>query len=123
MGNQVTVGIACAHGHLELNTYKPVIIHAVLQSIALLADAGESFARHMVDQLEPNLPRIGENLAKSLMLATALNPHIGYDRAVQVAKLALHEDLTLREAALRLGACTGEEFDAWVRPAEMLRPR
>jgi fumarate hydratase class II len=87
MGNQVTVGIACAHGHLELNTYKPVIIHAVLQSIALLADAGESFARHMVDQLEPNLPRIGENLAKSLMLATALNPHIGYDRAVQVAKL------------------------------------
>ena len=123
MGNQVTVGIACAHGHLELNTYKPVIIHAVLQSIALLADAGESFARHMVDQLEPNLARIGENLAKSLMLATALNPHIGYDRAVQVAKFALHEDLTLREAALRLGACTGEEFDAWVRPAEMLRPR
>jgi fumarate hydratase class II len=123
MGNQTTVTIAAAHGHLELNTYKPVIIHAVLQSIALLADAAEGFARHMVDKLEPNLPRIAENLAKSLMLATALNPHLGYDRAVQLAKLALHENLTLRDAALRLGACTAEEFDAWVRPETMLRPR
>ena len=122
MGNQVTVTIGASQGHLELNTYKPVIIHAVLQSALLLAEAAESFARNMVDKLAPNLPRIADNLAKSLMLATALNPRIGYDRAVAVAKLALHEDLTLREAALRLGAVTAEEFDAWVRPEAMLKP-
>ncbi|MCW8084466.1 class II fumarate hydratase [Sabulicella glaciei] len=122
MGNQVAVTVGAAHGHLELNTYKPLIIQAVLQSITLLADASESFARHMVDQLEPNLPRIAENLAKSLMLATALNPHVGYDKAVKVAKLALHEDLTLREAAIRLGVTSGAEFDAWVRPETMIRP-
>jgi fumarate hydratase, class II len=123
MGNQVTVSIGASSGHLELNTFKPVIIQAVLQSTLLLADAAESFSRHMVEKLAPNLPRIAENLAKSLMLATALNPHIGYDRAVAVAKLALHEDLTLREAALRLNAVTPEEFDAWVRPDAMLGPR
>jgi len=122
MGNQVTVSIGASSGHLELNTFKPVIIHAVLQSCLLLADAAESFARNMVEKLQPNLPRIAENLAKSLMLATALNPHIGYDQAVAVAKLALHENLTLREAALRLNAVTAEEFDAWVRPEAMLRP-
>lgn len=123
MGNQVTVTIGASSGHLELNTFKPVIIHAVLQSAQLLADAAESFSRNMVEKLAPNLPRIAENLAKSLMLATALNPHIGYDRAVAVAKLALHEDLTLRDAALRLEAVTAEEFDAWVRPEAMLAPQ
>ena len=122
MGNQVTVTIGASGGHLELNTYKPVIIQAVLQSALLLADAAESFARHMVDKLAPNLPRLAENLAKSLMLATALNPHIGYDAAVAVAKLALHEDLTLREAALRLGAVSARDFDDWVQPDAMLGP-
>ena len=123
MGNQVTVSIGAASGHLELNTFKPVIIQAVLQSALLLADASESFARNMVEKLAPNLPRIAEHLAKSLMLATALNPHIGYDRAVEVAKFALHQDVTLREAALRLNAVTPEEFDAWVRPEAMLHPK
>jgi len=122
MGNQVTVSIGASSGHLELNTFKPVIIQCVLQSALLLADAAESFSRNMVEKLAPNLPRIAENLAKSLMLATALNPHIGYDRAVAVAKLALREDLTLREAALRLNAVSAEEFDAWVRPEAMLHP-
>ncbi|TCI00105.1 class II fumarate hydratase [Roseococcus sp. SYP-B2431] len=122
MGNQVTVTVGASQGHLELNVYKPVIINAVLQSASLLADAAESFARNMVDKLEPNLGRIADNLAKSLMLATALNPHIGYDRAVAIAKLALHEDLTLRQAALRLGAVTAEDFDRWVKPEAMLKP-
>lgn len=121
MGNQTTVTIGASQGHLELNTFKPVIIQAVLQSATLLADACVSFARHMVDKLEPNHARLAENLAKSLMLATALNPHIGYDRAVSIAKLALREDLTLRDAAAREGV-SGEHFDAWVRPEAMLKP-
>ncbi|MCU0888103.1 MAG: class II fumarate hydratase [Rubritepida sp.] len=121
MGNQTTVALACAQGHLELNTFKPVIIQAVLQSARLLGDAAAGFARHMVDRLAPNRARVAENLAKSLMLATALNPHIGYDRAVRVAKRALAEDLTLREAARREGVAEAD-FDAWVRPEAMLRP-
>jgi fumarate hydratase class II len=122
MGNTTTVTVAGAQGHLELNVFKPVIIHAVLQSAGLLADAAESFAEHMVAKLSPNLPRIAENLAKSLMLVTALNPHIGYDRAVQIGKLALAEGLTLRDAAARLGFVSPEDFDRWVRPEEMLGP-
>jgi fumarate hydratase class II len=122
MGNTTTVTVAGAQGHLELNVFKPVIIHAVLQSAGLLADAAESFAEHMVAKLAPNLPRIAENLAKSLMLVTALNPHIGYDRAVRIGKLALAEGLTLRDAAARLGFVTPEDFDRWVRPEEMLGP-
>jgi len=122
MGNTTTVTVAGAQGHLELNVFKPVIIHAVLQSAGLLADAAESFAEHMVAKLSPNLPRIAENLAKSLMLVTALNPHIGYDRAVRIGKLALAEGLTLRDAAARLGFVSPEDFDRWVRPEEMLGP-
>ncbi|HYF07848.1 MAG TPA: class II fumarate hydratase [Acetobacteraceae bacterium] len=122
MGNHVTVTIAGSQGHLELNVFKPVIIQCVLESATLLGDAARSFAEHMVDKLEPNLPRIADNLAKSLMLVTALNPHIGYDRAVQIAKLALAEDLTLKEAATRLGHVTPEDFDRWVVPEAMLRP-
>jgi fumarate hydratase class II len=109
MGNTTTVTVAGAQGHLELNVFKPVIIHAVLQSAGLLADAAESFAEHMVAKLSPNLPRIAENLAKSLMLVTALNPHIGYDRAVRIGKLALAEGLTLRDAAARLGFVPARE--------------
>ena len=121
MGNTMTVTVAGAAGHLELNVFKPVIIHAVLQSATLLADAADSFAAHMVDALEPNRPRIAENLAKSLMLVTALNPRIGYDRAVAIGKKALAEDLTLRDAAAALGVAP-EDFDRWVRPEDMTGP-
>jgi fumarate hydratase class II len=122
MGNNVTVTIAGAQGHLELNVFKPVIIQAVLQSAGLLADAAESFAEHMVLLLQPNRERIAENLGKSLMLVTALNPRIGYDKAVAIGKMALAENLTLREAAVRLGFVTPEDFDRWVRPADMVVP-
>lgn len=122
MGNHVAVTFAGAQGHLELNVFKPLIIQCVLESAELLADATRSFAEHMVAKLEPNLPRIAENLAKSLMLVTALNPHIGYDRAVGIAKLALAENLTLKEAAIRLGHVTAEEFDRWVVPDAMISP-
>src|SRR5690606_32749197 len=120
MGNHVTVTIAGAQGHLELNVFKPVIIQAVLQSARLIGDAARSFAANMVAKLEPNLPRIADNLAKSLMLVTALNPRIGYDKAVAIAKLALKEDVTLKEAAARLGHVAPEDFDRWVRPEEMV---
>jgi fumarate hydratase class II len=122
MGNTTTVSFAGAQGHLQLNVYKPVIIQAVLQSAGLLADGAESFAHHMIDLLEPNQPRIAENLARSLMLVTALNPHIGYDKAVRIGKLALAENLALRDAAARLGFVTPEEFDRWVRPEAMIHP-
>jgi fumarate hydratase class II len=122
MGNHATVTIAGAQGHLELNVFKPVIIQAVLQSARLIGDATRSFAANMVEKLEPNLPRIADNLAKSLMLVTALNPRIGYDKAVQIAKLALKDDITLKEAAARLGHVAPEDFDRWVRPEEMVRP-
>ena len=122
MGNHTTITVAGAQGHLELNVFKPVIIQTTLQSITLLADAMESFAEHMVAKLAPNLPRIAENLGKSLMLVTALNPHIGYDKAVKIGKLALAEGLTLKDAAMRLGYLTADEFDRWVRPDQMLGP-
>ncbi|WP_458093393.1 class II fumarate hydratase [Roseomonas sp. WA12] len=122
MGNTTTVTVAGAQGHLELNVFKPVIIQAVLQSATLLGDCAESFAVNMVDKLEPNRERIAENLAKSLMLVTVLNPRIGYDKAVQIGKVALAENLTLRDAAERLGYVTPEDFDRWVRPGEMTRP-
>ncbi len=122
MGNQTTVTVAGAQGHLELNVFKPVIIQAVLQSARLLGDAARSFAANMVDKLEPNRPKIADNLAKSLMLVTALNPVIGYDKAVQIAKLALAEDLTLKQAAARLGHVSETDFDRLVRPEAMIRP-
>jgi fumarate hydratase class II len=122
MGNHVAITIGAAQSHLELNVFKPLIIHNTLQSATLLADAASSFARNMVDLLQPNLDRIADNLARSLMLVTALNPHIGYDKAVQIGKLALSENLTLRDAASRLGFVSPEEFDRWVAPADMTRP-
>ncbi|MBC7801946.1 MAG: class II fumarate hydratase, partial [Gemmatimonadaceae bacterium] len=122
MGNHVAVTIGAAQSFLELNVFKPLIIRNVLESVALLADAAESFAVNMVDKLEPNRARIAEQVAKSLMLVTALNPHIGYDRAVAIGKLALHEDLTLRDAAIRLGFVSGADFDRWVVPADMVGP-
>ncbi|MBR0682181.1 class II fumarate hydratase [Roseomonas eburnea] len=122
MGNHTTVTFAGSQGHLELNVFKPVIIQAVLESTTLLGDAARSFATHMVAKLEPNRARIADQVAKSLMLVTALNPRIGYDKAVQIAKLALAEDLTLKDAAARLGHVAPEDFDRWVRPEDMLRP-
>lgn len=121
MGNHVAVTIGAAQSFLELNVFKPLIIANVLQSLRLLGDAAVSFAHNMVDLLEPDRARIAENLARSLMLVTALNPHIGYDRAVQIAKKALAENLTLRDAAEQLGFVTPVDFDRWVKPQDMVR--
>jgi fumarate hydratase class II len=122
MGNHVTITIAAAQSFLELNVFKPVIVFNVLQSCRLLADAAESFAANMVDKLEPNREHIAENLAKSLMLVTALNPRIGYDKAVKIGKTALAENITLKDAAAKLGFVRPEDFDRWVVPAAMTTP-
>jgi fumarate hydratase, class II len=123
MGNHVTITVAGSQGHLELNVFKPVIIHNLLQSIRLLADASRSFADRCVAGLEANLARIDELLHRSLMLVTALSPHIGYDKAAEVAKKAHREQLSLKEAALALGYVSAAEFDRWVQPQDMLEPR
>ena len=122
MGNHVAITIGAAQSFLELNVFKPLIIHNVLQSARLLADSAVSFAANMVDHLAPNRARIGDNLARSLMLVTALNQRIGYDKAVSIARLALAENITLRDAASRLGLVAPEDFDRWVRPEDMVRP-
>jgi len=122
MGNNVAVTVGAAQGHLELNVFKPLIIHNVLQSARLLADAAESFAANMVEKLEPNRAMIEKHLANSLMLVTALNPHIGYDKAVAIAKKALSEHITLKEAAAQLGHVSPEDFERWVDPRAMLKP-
>jgi fumarate hydratase class II len=101
---------------------KPVIVYNVLQSIRLLADAVGSFEQHCLRGLEPDRAVLAENVAKSLMLVTALTPHIGYDEAARIAKKAHAENLSLRDAALALGSVTPEQFDAWVRPERMLAP-
>merc|ERR1712176_1509234 len=120
MGNHEAVTVAGASGHMELNAFKPVIIANVLKSIRLLADSANSFAKHCVDGLEVNHKRIKEHLDRSLMLVTALNPHIGYEKAAKVAKMALAEEKTLKEKAMELGFLTSEEFDLWVDPNKML---
>jgi fumarate hydratase class II len=122
MGNDVTVGIAGSNGHFELNVFKPVIIHNLLESVKLLTDACHSFDEHCVRGLEPNRAVIARHLNDSLMLVTALNQSIGYDNAAKVAKLAHHEGTTLKEAALKLGLITAEEFDRVVRPEKMVSP-
>jgi fumarate hydratase class II len=119
-GNDVAVNIGAASGHLELNVYKPLIIHAFLQSARLLADGMRSFEEHCVRGIAPNEARIRELLERSLMLVTALAPHIGYDRAAAIAKKAHKEGSTLREAALALGYVKAEDFDRWVRPEDMV---
>ncbi len=123
MGNHVAVTIAGMSGHFELNVFKPVIILNVLQSAALLGDASASFAERCVEGIEADRARIEELMQQSLMLVTALNPHIGYDNAAKVAKKALAEGTTLKEAAVALGLASAEEFDRWVRPEDMLGPR
>ena len=119
MGNDVAIGIGGASGHLELNVYKPMLIHAFLQSARLLADGCRSFEEHCVRGIEPDAGRIGELLERSLMLVTALSPHIGYDRAAEIAKKAHREGSTLRAAALALGYVSAADFDRWVRPETM----
>jgi len=122
-GNHVTITFAGASGHFELNVFKPVLIFNLLQSVRLLADAADSFRENCVLGIEANRPRIADLLERSLMLVTALNPHIGYDAAAKIAKKAHAEGTTLKQAAVALGLLTAEQFDAWVRPDEMLAPR
>ena len=119
---RTTVGIAGSQGNFELNVYKPLIVHAVLESARLLADACDSFREKCVEGLELDLERVDELMRRSLMLVTALNPHIGYDKAAKAAKKAHAEGTTLREAVVGLGYLSGEDFDRLVDPREMLGP-
>ena len=120
LGNDVAVSIGGATGHFELNVFKPLIAANVLQSARLLGDVAVSFATKCAVGIEPNYPVIKRHLENSLMLVTALNPHIGYDKAAKIAKTALSEGITLRESAIKLGYVSPEEFDAWVRPEDMV---
>jgi fumarate hydratase class II len=122
IGNDTAVAVGGARGNFELNVNKPVIMHNVLHSIDLLSGACDGFREFCIDGLEPNAEQIQRHLESSLMLVTALNPLIGYDRSASVAKKAHEEGTTLREAALALGYLTGEEFDKAVRPEEMTHP-
>ncbi|RAU52105.1 class II fumarate hydratase [Pseudocitrobacter sp. RIT415] len=120
MGNDVAINMGGASGNFELNVYRPMIIHNFLQSIRLLADGMESFNAHCAVGIEPNRERINQLLNESLMLVTALNTHIGYDKAAEIAKKAHKEGLTLKASALSLGYLTETEFDSWVRPESMV---
>jgi fumarate hydratase class II len=122
LGNDAAIGFAGAQGNFELNVYKPVIIHNLLHSITLLSDACGLFAEHCVDGIRPNLAQINRYVEQSLMLVTALNPHIGYDKAAKVAKLAHEQGTTLREACLELGYLTGDQFDQIVVAEKMIHP-
>ena len=123
MGNHVTVSVAGSNGHFELNVFKPVLIYALLQSAQLIGDACDSFTENCIKGIEANTDRIETLMQESLMLVTALNPHIGYDNAAKVAKKAFADNTTLKQAAIELGLLTAEQFDDWVRPADMLGPR
>jgi len=121
-GNDVAVNIGGASGNFELNVFKPLIIHNVLQSIRLLADGCISFSKNCVEGIKPNIENIKLNLERSLMLVTCLNPHIGYDNAAKIAKTAYNENITLKEAAIKLNLLSAEEFDKLVRPIDMIKP-
>jgi fumarate hydratase class II len=122
IGEDTAVAVAGSQGNFELNVFKPLIIHNVLHSARLLADACRSFTANCVAGMTPNREQIQKHLTNSLMLVTALNPRIGYDKAAQTAKKAHKEGKTLRQAAVELGFLTGEEFDALVRPEKMTGP-
>ena len=122
MADDVAVTIGGASGNFELNVYRPLIIHNVLQSVRLLADGMRSFDEHCARGIEPDRARIDELLERSLMLVTALNPHIGYDKSAEIAKKAHREGTTLKQAAVATGYVTEKEFDAWVRPEKMTGP-
>lgn len=123
MGNDTTIGVAASQGNFELNVFKPVIAYNFLQSARLLADAIRSFNERCAIGIEPNREKIEAYLQESLMLVTALNPHIGYESAAKVAKLAHEKQLTLKEAALQSGILTEEQFDKYVKPEEMITPK
>ena len=122
IGNDTTITIAGASGNFELNVYRPVLAHNILQSIRLLSDGCRSFNENAVKGLEPNIERINHNLHNSLMLVTALNPHIGYDKAAKAAKKAFANKSTLRESIVELGYLSGEEFDKIIKPEKMIKP-
>ena len=119
IGNDVAINVGGMTGHFELNVFKPVMIYNFLESARLIGDACISFDVNCATGLEPNNDRIREHLNNSLMLVTALNTHIGYDKSAEIAKKAYREGTTLKEAALDLGYLTAEEFDSWVRPEDM----
>jgi len=123
IGNDTTITLAGASGNFELNVYRPVIAYNILQSIRLLADGCRSFSKHTVAGIKPNQERIDHNLYNSLMLVTALNPHIGYDKAAEVAKKAFKDKSTLRDAIIQLDYMSGEDFDRLVQPGQMIHPR
>jgi len=122
MGNHTAVSVAGSHGHLELNVFKPVIIYNVLQSISLLSDAVASFIAHCINGLKPDKAVIARHVDNSLMLVTALAPHIGYDKSAEIAKSAHEKGSTLKDAAVKSGYVTAEQFDAWVKPGDMIGP-
>lgn len=120
LGNDVTLSMAASYGQLQLNVFKPVIIHTLLQSVRLLTDGCDSFRTHCVDGMQPDTQRMREHLDNSLMLVTALNPVIGYDKAAEIAKKAYAEGTSLRQATLALGYLDEQAFDQAVRPETML---
>ena len=122
MGNDATITFAGASGNFELNVYRPVLAYNILQSIRLLSDGIASFNKNTIIGIEPNLEKINHNLYNSLMLITALNPHIGYDKAAEVSKKAYKEKSTLREAIIALDYMSGEDFDRLVQPDKMIHP-
>ena len=120
LGNDAAIGIAASQGNFQLNVFMPVLIYNYLQSVRLLTDAMISFRKNCVSGILPNREKIRENLEKSLMLVTALNPKIGYEKAAEVAKMAYRENITLKEAVVALGYLTREEFDLAVNPEKMV---
>lgn len=121
-GNDVSVALAGSQGQFQLNVCRPVALHNVLESVQLLAEGLKSFNEHCARGIEPNLARIKANLDNSLMLVTALNPHIGYEKAAEIALKAYRENTSLKAAALALGYVTADQFDQWVRPEDMIHP-
>ena len=122
VGNHAAITFGGCQGHFELNVFKPVMVANLLTSIRLLAESSRCFTKSCVVGIEANHERIAQLMSSSLMLVTALNPHIGYDKAAQTAKKAHKDGTTLKEAAMTLGHLTSEEFDAWVRPENMIGP-
>jgi fumarate hydratase class II len=122
MGNDVAINIGGASGNFELNVYKPLLIHNFLQSVRLIAGGCTNFREFCIEGLEPNLKQIEAHLTNSLMLVTALNPHIGYDNAAKIAKKAHAEGKTLKATAIELGLVSEKDFDSWVKPKEMTKP-
>ncbi|KAL3912529.1 MAG: hypothetical protein SGILL_006843, partial [Bacillariaceae sp.] len=123
MGNHVAITVGGAQGHFELNVFKPLMVANLLQSARLIGDSSKCFTERCVDGLTVNTARVEELMNASLMLVTALNPHIGYDKASEIAKNAHKEGTTLKEAAVASGHLTGEQFDEWIVPSEMIGPK